>query len=419
MRQLDHELHKPPAPTHSRGVRRFALPSLLACLSSFMGCMLTGCMLTGCTSLRFVAQAAAGQLELAGAARPIPDVIEDPKTPELTRRLLSEVENVRRFAWRNGLNVSGNYEKYVELDRDYPIWFVNASHPLAFRARIFSFPIVGSFPGLAWFDKKDAEEFRDQLGAQGLDVNMRGVSAFSTGGWFDDPIVWSMLSDAPGALASLVNTVLHESLHATVLIKDQQYYNESLASFVGDTMAAHYLQQRSGEKMPAELRAYLEGRRFGQARAKQLNEVHQKLDAVYRSQLPDAEKYAKKKQIIDELVRDMRLVNRPNNATLIGFKLYHVGKDDFSELFAACGYSWRRFLSAATSLRSEDFGEPQRAEFGPVVAALRERGCPTELRPLAVFSVPDRRWRSKQRRRHEAMVRSSRTAAALERLRRQ
>jgi predicted aminopeptidase len=389
-------------------VRLFALPFFAVCVFC----------LSGCTSLRFVAQAAAGQLELAGAARPIPDVIEDPATPDLTRRLLSEVENVRRFAWRNGLNVSGNYEKYVELDREYPVWFVNASHPLAFRARIFSFPIVGSFPGLAWFDKKDAEEFRDELGAQGLDVNMRGVGAFSTGGWFDDPIVWSMLSDAPGALASLVNTVLHESLHATVLIKDQQYYNESLASFVGDTMAAHYLQQRSGEQMPAELRAYLDSRRLGQQRAKRLNEVHGELDAVYTSQLSDAEKYAKKKQIIDALMQEMRLLNRPNNATLIGFKLYHVGKDDFSELFAACGFSWRRFIAAASSLRSADFGEPQRAEFGPVVAALRERGCTLELRPLARFSEPDRRWRSKQQRRVEARLRSAKTARALQRARR-
>jgi predicted aminopeptidase len=359
--------------------------------------------LTGCTTLHFVTQAAAGQWQLAGAARPIPEVIEDPKTPELTRSLLSDVESVRRFAWQNGLNVSGNYEKYVELDRQFPVWFVNASHPLAFRAKNFSFPIVGSFPGLAWFDKADAEKFRDSLGAQGLDVNMRGVSAFSTGGWFDDPIVWSMLSDAPGALASLVNTVLHESLHATVLIKDQQYYNESLAAFVGDTMAAHYLQQRSGERLPAELRAYLQGRRLGQERAKRLNEVHNELDAVYGSRISDAEKYEKKRQIIDRLMQEMRLVQRPNNATLIGFKLYHVGRDDFSELFAACGNSWRRFLTAAASLKPEDFAEPQRAEFGPVVAALRERGCPTEVRPLAAFRTPDRRWRSKQRRRTEAL----------------
>ena len=367
--------------------------------------------LGGCSTLSYVAQAAGGQWELAGSARPIPEVIEDPATAPLTRRLLSEVEGVRRFAWQNGLDVSGNYERYVELDRDYPIWFVNASRPLEFRARLFSFPIIGSFPGLSWFDKADAERFRDSLAAQGLDVNMRGVSAFSTGGWFDDPIVWSMLSDAPGALASLVNTVLHESLHATVLIKDQQYYNESLAAFVGDTMAAHYLQARSGEQMPAELRAYLANRRLGERRAQQLNAVYARLDAVYTSDLPDEQKYARKREIIDQLVRDMRLGNRPNNATLIGFKLYQVGRDDFSALFGACGHDWRRFLTAAGSLQTKDFGQPQRAEFGPVVSALSARGCPTEVRPLEPFAMPDRRWRSKEQRRIDALRASARRVA--------
>lgn len=374
---------------------------------------------SGCTTLHFVTQAAAGQWELASASRPIPEVIADPRTPALTRRLLSEVEGVRRFAWQNGLQVSGNYKNYVWIDREYPIWFVNASHPLAFRAKVFTFPIVGSFPGLSWFKKQNAEAFRDALLKQGWDVNMRGVSAFSTGGWFDDPIVWSMLSDSPGALASLVNTVLHESLHATVLIKDEQYFNESLASFVADNMAGQYLQQRSGELMPKELAAYLAGKKFGQVRAKQLNEAYQRLDAVYTSALPDAQKYEQKKQIIDELVRGMRLRDRPNNATLIGFKLYQVGHDDFSNLYSACGFNWRRFLSAVSSLKTEDFGQSQRAEFGPVVDALAARGCTTRLFPIEPFTRPDRRWRSKQRRRldvaHARNMRVLQAEAAKER----
>ncbi len=379
--------------------------------------VLLACLLfsaPGCTTFRFVTQAALGQWELASAARPIDEVIEDPETSELTRNLLSDVQHVRRFAWQNGLHVSGNYEEFVQLDREYPVWFVNASHPLAFVPKIFSFPIVGSFPGLAWFSKEDAEEFRDVLLQHGWDVNMRGVSAFSTGGWFDDPLVWSMLSDSPGALASLVNTVIHESLHATVLIKDQQYYNESLASFVGDTMAGQYLQQRSGERMPAELRAYLLGKRFGQMRAKELNLAYQRLDAVYQSTLPDEQKLARKKELIDELVERLRLVQRPNNATLIGFRLYQVGKDDFSALYAACGHDWRRFLTAASSLSTADFGEEQRAEFGPVVAALTAKGCPTELFPIKPFESPDRRLRTKQRRRVDVIAQQHRSVRRAE-----
>ncbi|HVZ33474.1 MAG TPA: aminopeptidase, partial [Polyangiaceae bacterium] len=341
-----------------------------------------------------MAQAAGGQWELISAARPIPEVIADPDTPEPVRDQLSQVEDVRRYAWANGLHVDANYRKYVQLDREYPIWFVNASDPLAFRAKTFSFPIVGSFPGLAWFDRKDAEKFRDRLRAQGLDVNMRGVSAFSTGGYFADPIVWSMLSTSPGARAYLVNTVLHESLHATVLVRDEQYFNESLASFVADTMTAEYLEERSGERMPHELTAYNRAKAYGEQRARDLNAAYQELDAVYASSLPDAEKYARKEQIIDGLVKHLRLRERPNNATLIGYRLYQVGEDNFSALYAECGHNWRRFLSAVSSLSSADFGQEQRADIGPVVDRLRARGCPHTLFPLAPFESPDWRWKT-------------------------
>lgn len=367
--------------------------------------LLSVCLLvalpSGCSTLSYVAQAAAGQWELVSAARPIPAVLADPKTSEQTRELLSEVEKVRRYAWQRGLKVGANYQKYVQLDRDYPIWFVNASAPLQFRAKVFNFPIVGSFPGLAWFDKKNAEAFRDRLSQQGYDVNMRGVSAFSTGGYFADPIVWSMLSKSPGAVASLINTVLHESVHATVLIKDQQYFNESLASFIADTMTGEYLQYATGQALPPELRAYESGKQYGQLRVKQFNGFYQELDAVYGSDLPDAEKYARKKQIIDRIVKELRLTQRPNNATLIGFRLYQVGGANFTALYAACGRDWRRFLSAVASVSTSDFGQEQSSEVGAVLDRLRQRGCPTQLFPIEPFERSDWRWKTKQRRREE------------------
>lgn len=349
--------------------------------------------------LKFVAQAAGGHMEMVAAARPIPQVLADPSTPPLTRKLLSEVKSVRTFARQNGLHVSGNYEHFVKLDRKYPIWFVNASHPLRFAARTFRFPIIGSFPGLAWFAEKDAEHFAASLRAQGFDVNIRGVGAFSTGGWFDDPIVWSMLSSRPAGIYYLINTVLHESVHATVLIKNQQYFNESLASFVANTMTAHYLQQQSGKSMPPALRAYLRGKQRGRARAKVFNETYQRLDKVYRGEASNEQKLKLKKDIIQQLRRKLRLKGTINNATLIGFRLYQVGRDDFSALFAACNHSWRRFLTAVSTIPEEKFGSEQRADFGPVVNAVANRGCPTEL--FAVDRLPSQNhsWRSKQRRR--------------------
>jgi predicted aminopeptidase len=353
---------------------------------------------SACTSLHFVTQAAAGQLELAGAARPIPDVLADPKTAPRTRELLSEVVYVKRYARLNGLKVAGNYEKYVELDRDFPIWFVNASHPLAFRPKTFSFPIIGSFPGLAWFDEEDAKDFAAELEREGWDVNIRGVSAFSTGGWFDDPIVWSMLSSSPAAVGFLVNTVIHESVHATVLVKDEQYFNESLASYIADTMTDQYLRARFGPSSP-ELSMYVDANERSRVRAAELNGVYQALESVYTSKATRAEKLARKREIIDQLVASMRLAKRPNNATLIGFRLYQVGGDEFSSLYGACAQNWRRFLTAVSRVSAEDFGTPQRQDFGPVMAKVAAAGCPHELFPISPETHERWRWRSKQRER--------------------
>src|SRR6185436_17089338 len=124
------------------------IPGPVRLLRLLSVCLLVA-LLSGCSTLSYVAQAAAGQWELVSAARPIPAVLADPNTSEQTRELLREVERVRYFGWQRGLKVGASYRKYVQLDRDYPIWFVNASAPLAFRAKVFSFPIVGSFPGLA------------------------------------------------------------------------------------------------------------------------------------------------------------------------------------------------------------------------------------------------------------------------------
>lgn len=378
------------------GARRGAGVSALAAWRTWLVLSASLGLGAGCSSLRYASQAAVGQFQLAAAARPVPEVLADPTTPARTRELLRAVADVRAFAAARGLHVAGNYEQYVELDRNYPVWFVNASHPLSFSPKVFSFPIIGSFPGLSWFREEDAERFAAGLRARGYDVHKRGVSAFSTGGWLDDPLVWSMFSASPAALGFLVNTIVHESVHATVLIKDQQYYNESLASFVGDNLAREYFEARYGQDAPPWL-AYQRRRAFGRQRAKQLNELYQQLDSVYRSALPAPRKRQRKRALIDAAVERLELRARPNNASLIGFRLYQVGGPDFSALLAACGGQWRRFLTAVSEVSPDAFGRKQQPDFEPVLSELTRVGCPQRLFPLE----RSRRtvWRSKQRRR--------------------
>lgn len=339
-----------------------------------------------------------GQLELATSARPIDEVIADPATDERTRGLLREVLRIKDYGTTHGLEMHENYREFVQLDRPFVVWFVNASAPLAFYPKTFWFPIVGSFPGLSWFDRDDANEFADELRQEGWDVNVRGVTAFSTGGWFDDPIVSSMLLEHPAALGFLVNTLLHESLHATVLVPDQQYFNESLASFVANQLTPPYLAERFGTSAP-ELLEYLAAIHRGEQNFELMAQANTELSALYMTALPPDEKLARKRAILDELARKVPFETPPNNATLIGVQLYNEGKAEMQELFLRCG-TWQRFIAATGSLRTHHFGAPQSPEIGPALKELSARGCepfPVAEPKLWGRALQQRRARDAQR----------------------
>lgn len=326
-----------------------------------------------CTGFRFVTQATLGQLDLVTSARPIDEVIADPTTTPRVRDLLSEVVSVKQFGTRHGLEMHENYEEYVELDRPFVVWFVTASEPLAFVPKTFTFPVVGSFPGLAWFDENDAREFAEELEGEGWDVFVRGVGAYSTGGWFDDPILSSMFADVPGGLGFLVNVVLHESFHATVLVGNQQYFNESLASFVANQLTPVYLRERFGPESQ-ELREYLGAQANGRVVIEILANAVQQLNTVYLSPLPIEQKYREKARITSELQTRLQLPERPNNASLFGFSLYHEGEAEMRRLLAACP-SWPAFISAVGSLTEDQFPVEQSPVIGPVFDLLTARGC--------------------------------------------
>ena len=338
----------------------------------WLGCLL---MTLGCGAPpSYLFQAAGGQLELYREARPIPEVVADPRTPESVRELLLEVPKVKAFALANGLAVNDNYDDFVELHRPYVVWFVNASDPLGFYPLAFWFPVVGTFPGLGWFDETDAHQHAAELARGGWDVSVRGVRAFSTGGWFRDPIVSSMFTDSANAFGYLANVILHESLHATILVADQQYYNESLASFVGDQLTLSYLAQRFGQDSE-EMRIYQERVLLGEQVEQLINARYDELEALYASNKSIPEKLMRKQQIMRELFVRVGFEDLPTNATLVGSRLYDVGQAEFKALLAQCGHDWQRFIRVTGSVRARQFGAPQEEDFTPVVRTMLDRGC--------------------------------------------
>ncbi len=213
-----------------------------ACRSSALGLLALGLSATGCFETGYLLQAGEGQLDLLCNARPISHVLEDPDTPPDVLAELSEVPRIKAFGKRFGLVPTKSYESYVELDRPVAVWVVSAAPKLSFESKTWTFPIVGSVPYLGWFDKGRATEHAQSLKAEGWDVDLRGAAAYSTLGFFHDPVLSSMLGDAADGYGDFAGTILHESLHATVYVNGQTSFNEGLATW----MAGKYWMNRWG-----------------------------------------------------------------------------------------------------------------------------------------------------------------------------
>lgn len=334
--------------------------------------LVAACALAGCLESRYAVQAGLGQAELFAAGRPIDEVLADRRTDPRTRYLLRESRHVLAFASEQGLGDRGNYDHYVELDRGAVVWFLAACEALSFEAVTWSFPIAGSFPYLGWFDRREARRIRDRLRARGYDVYLRRVHAYSTGGYFDDPLLSTMLSEGEDAVRSLVNVILHELVHANLFVPDQSTFNESLASFVGDEMTVDYLTWRFGPASHelAAFRAELEEQR---RRGAVLAGAYRALEAVYASDAAPDRKLRRKREILGELERSLDLAVLPNNALLIGFRTYNTGQAELAALLDACERRWPVFLEVVASLSGDEFGEEQREDIGPLIAALGDR----------------------------------------------
>ncbi len=347
-----------------RGAHGPTLISGLLFLFSLLGCAQTG----------YIAQAACGQLDMVFARRPLDEVVADQETPERTRLLLSRVASIKAFAEQQGLRSTSNYSDYVELSRRAAVWVVSASDPLQFRLKSWFFPVVGSVTYLGWFSRADADRFAAELSDEGLDVDVRPASAYSTLGFFNDPILSSMLDESDAALGELANVVLHESVHATFYVPGQTVLNESVANFIGDVLAERYLMKSVGDDS-IELAAYLESEEDQKKRTKAMTIAYRRLSRLYASALGESEKRLEKKRILNELILEIHSKRSLNNASLAQFKAYRSGNRELEALLSQCGGSIPRMIAALQTLRPEAFAGDQEREIGAVLKRLKDSGC--------------------------------------------
>ena len=336
------------------------LPLVLACLA------LSGCLMT-----RYLAQATNGQIELLARARPIDEVVKDPNTPLRTAMLLAEIPAIKQYGRSYGLKIRRNYNTYSALGRPAAVWFVGAADPVAFKPRRWCFPIVGCFAGLGWFDEDEAVEHKLALEKAGYDALVRPASAYSTGGWFPDPVLSTMLGGGDDAFPELANVILHESVHATVLVPDEPFFNESFASYVADVLTDHWIDDRFGHGSPEEL-AWTLGQATHLQRVARLLDTYGALKKVYESHASREAKLAQKAVLIDELVVDLHLRKRPNNASLTEARVYNGGAASLVDAHRACG-DLRSLVRAGQTLKRSDFTKTLQDDLTPIAKLLGER----------------------------------------------
>jgi predicted aminopeptidase len=248
--------------------------------------------IAGCSAIEFYWQGAAGQLDLLARARPIAEVVAATPDAGLRQRLL-QAQAIRAYASRDlALPDNGSYTRYADLGRPYVVWNVFAAPELSLAPREWCFPVAGCVSYRGYFAEGDARAEAARIAAAGDDVHVGGVPAYSTLGWFDDPVLSTFIRYRETELARLV---FHELAHQVAYVKDDTSFNESFATAVEEEGLRRWLAAQAGRPDADALRAEAaRGTRVrGEFRAL-LRTTRDRLAALYASGAPEADRRAGK-----------------------------------------------------------------------------------------------------------------------------
>ncbi|HWN94431.1 MAG TPA: aminopeptidase [Methylomirabilota bacterium] len=210
---------------------------------------------SGCGTLGYYQQAVSGQYEILARREPISEVIASPNTPPALREKLRLVLDLRQFAERElHLKTEGHYARYADLGRRYVVWNVYAAPEFSVEPKKWWYPVVGSLKYRGFFSENDARTYGKSLANEGYDVYVGGVDAYSTLGWFKDPVLNTFINHEPHDLAEIL---FHELAHQRVFAKGDTDFNEAFATAVGEEGVRRWLQSNGDAKARADYEAEL------------------------------------------------------------------------------------------------------------------------------------------------------------------
>lgn len=260
-------------------------------------------LIAGCGQLSYYLQAAQGQLSLLSAAKPIDSWLSDPKADDELKAKLARVKEIRRFAADElGLPDNASYTSYADLNRPYVLWNVVAAAELSLEPVEWCFPVAGCVKYRGYYSKKEAQAFADDLRRKGYDVQIDGVPAYSTLGWFDDPVLSTFINYTDGEMARLV---FHELAHQVAYTKNDSQFNESFAVAVEEEGLERWIAKHGDTEAR---RKYASRVSRKQDFVALLLKHRAALEETYESQASDAEKRERKQEIFQALKAEYELI---------------------------------------------------------------------------------------------------------------
>lgn len=316
--------------------------------------------LAACDTIAYYRQAIGGHLDVMSAARPVEEWLADPATPALLRERLRAAQRIRAYASRSlGLPDNGSYTAYADLGRPFVVWNVFAAPEFSVEPRRECFPFTGCVAYRGFFSESEARRHAERLRADGFDVHVGGVPAYSTLGWFDDPLLSSFIGYPDAQLARLL---FHELAHQLVYAKSDTTFNESFAVVVEEEGVRRWLES---EGRAADLEAFraTQGRR--KLLAQKVKAARLRLAAVYASGASPDEMRAKKAEEFARLRAEYPLAvpKEPSNGFLVAIALYNELVPEFEQLLRESG-SLEAFYAKVRSL-ARSGGRPVLKPPGP------------------------------------------------------
>ena len=322
-------------------------------------------LLSGCASPAYTLQAASGHFKLMNAREPIGDLLADPDPADPLIERLKLARTLLAFAEESlGLPADGSYETVVRVSSEAITWNVVATPRYDLNPQRWCFLVAGCVPYRGYFDREDAERFADRLRNQGKDVAVSGAQAYSTLGWFDDPLLESMLQRPDGDLAEVL---FHELAHQALYVPGDATFNESFAGFIAEQGVRAWMTSAGRD---VELGAWLERQEAGAEFVRLLADTRRSLMELYGTEsdpLILAEGKADRFRHLEEQYADLvrtRWDGRdrfsgwfdppPNNADLALVGTYTGGWCAFEALWQEADQDFLRFQGLARDRARSD-----------------------------------------------------------------